>query len=245
MSSTAPESGPDEALAARLRRIPTSTARVILQERGVGRVVMQGIRALVPVSGSAAGPARTLRFLPSREDLPKSPRGAVNRRLIDSIGAGEVLVIDAGGHLESAVLGDMLATRAQVRGAAAVVADGVMRDVAGIQAVGLPVFARGTHPAPNSFTLVPWDLDTAVQCGGVLVQPGDWVLGDTDAVIVIPPTLAEYVAERGEAIAREEEFSQRLLLNGFPLDEAYPLPAARRAELEQYLRDGTVPTYQA
>ena len=210
---------------------------------GIRNVVMRGIHALVPVTGSTAGPARTLRFLPAREDVPKPPRGAINRKLVDSIGGGEVLVIDAGGYLEGAVLGDMLASRAVFRGAAAVVADGVMRDIASIAPLGLPVFARGTHPAPNGFGLLPWDTDVAIQCGGVLVQPGDWILADGDSVIVVPAGKVEEVAEKGEAVTDEEEFCSRLLAAGFPIDEAYPLPAARRADYERFKQDGSVPTW--
>ena len=215
----------------------------MLHDLGVDNVVMQGLHLLTSTDGSVAGPARTLRFLPARGDVKKAPRGAINRKLIDTLDAGEVLVIDAAGHTGGAVLGDMLASRAAYRGAAAVVADGVMRDVAGIGAVGLAVFARGTHPAPNSFTLLPWDTDVAVQCGGVLVQPGDWVLGDGDAVIVIPASLVEQVAEKGNAITDEEEFCARLIAAGFPIDEAYPMPAARRADYERFRTDGTIPTY--
>ena len=100
-----------------------------------------------------------------------------------------------------------------------------MRDVVGLTAVGLPVFARGTHPDPSGATLLPWETDIAVQCGGVLVRPGDWILADTDSVLVVPAELAPEVASRGEATNREDEFCQRLLDAGFPLDEAYPLPA--------------------
>ena len=229
-------------LARRLAQVPTSSAKVILRELGVTRVVASGLRPIVPPEGALAGRARTVRFLPLREDVPKPPRGAVNRQLVDEIGRDEVVVIDTGGCLEGSVLGDMLAARARYRGAAGVVADGVVRDVVGLTAVGLPVFARGTHPDPNSVALLPWETDVAVQCGGVLVQPGDWVLADADSVVVVPAALAEEVASRGEAMNVEDAFCQRLLAAGFPLDEAYPLPTGLRGDLERFQRDGYVPT---
>ncbi|MBI3972014.1 MAG: hypothetical protein HY332_12050 [Chloroflexi bacterium] len=233
-----------EALAARLSRVPTSTAKVILRELGVTRVVARGLRAIVPPDGALAGRARTVRFLPGREDVKRPPRGAVNRALIDEIGRAEVVVIDAGGFSEGAILGDMLAARAKYRGAAGVIADGVVRDVVGLTAVGLPVFARGTHPDPSGATLLPWETDVAVQCGGVLVQPGDWLLADTDSVVVVPASLAEDVAVRGEATNVEDAFCQRLLAAGFPLDEAYPLPAGLRGDLERFQQDGSVPSLE-
>jgi regulator of RNase E activity RraA len=216
----------------------------MLHDLGIHNVVMRGIRALVPVTGSAAGPARTLHFLPAREDLPKPPRGAINRKLIDSVGSGEMIVIDAGGYLEGAVLGDMLAGRAAFRGAAGVVADGVMRDIASIVPLGLPVFARGSHPAPNGYGLLAWEIDGPIQCGGVLVQPGDWILADGDSVIVIPASKAEEVAEKALAVGDEEEFCARLIAAGFPIDEAYPLPPARRADFDRFKLDGTVPAWE-
>ncbi len=186
-----------EDLGARLATVPTSTAKVILRELGVTRVVCRGLRPIVAPRAVLAGPARTVRFLPGREDVPRSPGGAVNRRLIDELEPGQVVVIDSGGFAEGAVLGDMLAMRAKVRGAAGVVADGVVRDVVGLTAVELPVFARGTHPDPSGATLLPWETDVAVQCGGVLVRPGDWVLADTDSVLVVPAEMAPEVATRG------------------------------------------------
>ena len=69
-----------------------------------------------------------------------------------------------------------------------------------------------------------------MQCGGVLVRPGDWILAGTNSVLVVPAELAPEVASRGEATNREDEFCQRLLDAGFPLDEAYPLPAGLREE---------------
>jgi regulator of RNase E activity RraA len=232
-----------QALAERLSQVPTSTAKVILRELGVTRVVAAGIRPIVPPKGVLAGRARTVRFLPAREDVKRAPRGAVNRALIDTMGPAEVVVVDAGGFAEGAVLGDMLAARAKYRGAAGVVADGVVRDVEGLTAVGLPVFARGTHPDPSSAMLLPWETDIAVQCGGVLVQPGDWVLADTDSVVVVPADLAERVATRGEETNDEDAFCQALLAAGFPLDDAYPLPSALRPDLDRFKRDGHVPAW--
>ncbi|HEV2123354.1 MAG TPA: hypothetical protein VGW38_11345, partial [Chloroflexota bacterium] len=109
---------------------------------------------------------------------------------------------------------------------------------------GLPVFARGTHPDPSGATMLPWETDIAIQCGGVLVQPGDWILADRDSVVVVPAAHAENVAARGEQINLEDTFCQRLLASGFPLDEAYPLPQKLRGDLERFQRDSYVPTLE-
>ena len=230
-------------LAARLRQVPTSSAKQILTGLGVNRVVAKGLKQIVPPEGSImAGRARTVRFLPLREDV-KAPNGAVNRRLIDQIGKDEVVVEDTAGATEGSVLGDMLAARARYRGAAGVVADGVVRDIVGLTAVGLPVFARGIHPDPNSVTLLPWETDVAVQLGGALVQPGDWILADADAVIVVPAHLAEEVAKQGEQMNLEDVFCQKLIAAGYPIDDAYPLPEKLKPDLERFAKDGYVPSY--
>jgi 5-oxopent-3-ene-1,2,5-tricarboxylate decarboxylase / 2-hydroxyhepta-2,4-diene-1,7-dioate isomerase len=232
-------------LLAQLRQVPTSSAKVILRELGVTRVLARGLRVIVPPTGGIlAGKARTVRFLPLREDVKRGPNGAVNRALVDQLGENEVVVIDTSGSQEGSVLGDMVAMRAKMRGGAGVIADGVVRDVVGLTAVGLPVFARGIHPDPNTVSLLPWETDVAIQCGGVLVQPGDWMLADADAVIVVPAALAEEVAARGLAMNQEDVFCQALLAANFPLDEAYPIPAQRQADFEHFKRDGYVPSWE-
>jgi regulator of RNase E activity RraA len=180
-----------------------------------------------------AGRARTLRYLPAREDA-KPPAAGVNRKLIETLEPGEVVVTETGGLLEGAVLGDMLAARAFARGAAGLVTDGVVRDIEGIREVGLPVWARGTFPDSNVSYSIPWDSDIAIRCGGTLVLPGDFILADTDAAMVVPPSHVEAMLARAEMLAIEDIFSQNLLRAGVPLDDAYPIPASRREEYERF-----------
>ena len=214
-------------LAERLRAIPTSTAETVLRALGVDRFAINVLR---PIAGDEpmAGPARTLRFLPARADYA-SPKGKLQRGLIDSLDDGEILVIDALGTLDAAALGDMMAGRAKARGAAGVVVDGVVRDVAGLRAMGLTVHARGAYPTPSPGRMMPWEIDVPVQCGGVLVVPGDYVIADLDGVVIVPAALGEEVARRGAAMNADDAISQRLLAEGKPLDEAYPLPPSARA----------------
>ena len=169
-----------ETLAERLRAVATSNARLFLEQRNVRRVVMEGLKPIASVEGSIAGPAHTIRFLPAREDVPTPPGQSLPFWLCDNVGAGEVLVCDALGCMDGAVFGDMMATRAKYRQAAGAVIDGVVRDVSGIAATGLPVFARGSYAHPFGGRLLPWENNVPVQCGGVLVRPGDWILAARD-----------------------------------------------------------------
>jgi regulator of RNase E activity RraA len=225
-------------LSARLSDVPTGTAAGILHKLGVDRVVMSGIRPITS-KNRVAGPARTLRFLPIREDVKAAPRGRLNWDLIDKLQAGEIIVMDAMGVMDGAVLGDIVATRVHLRGGTAIVIDGVTRDAEGIEELGLPVYARGTHPGAGSYVLWPWEIDGAIQCGGVFVESGDYIIADRDSVVVLPKALAEEVALKSEELALEEEFALKLLRSGSPLSEVYPLPPSRRSEFEQFRRERT------
>ena len=231
-------------LASRLRAVPTCTAMDVLRGSEPETLVMKGVRALLPVNRIVAGRARTLRFLPARSDIKASPHGKVHFDLLDSVGAGEVLVLDTSRGLGGSVLGDMLALRARRGGAEAVVTDGNMRDLPGLEAVGLPVFAAGTWPIPAAGSIVPWEMDVAVQCGGALVLPGDWILADADAVLVLPPALAEKVAGAAPEALREEQFCRDLLQRGHKLANAFPMPAALRPLYASYKASGEMPSFE-
>jgi regulator of RNase E activity RraA len=227
-------------------RIPTTMAKDVLRGLGVERVHLQGVRPMFPQLGPAAGRARTLRFMPAREDLGESPAGPVNRVLIESLEQGEVMVVDAMESMSGSVLGDMLARRVKNRGATGLVTDGVIRDTAAMAEIGLAVFAAGVQPDPAATVgMVPWEMDVPVRCGGCLVMPGDWMLGDSDGVVVVPARLASDMVAGAERMLAVEEFSQKLLEAGLSLDEAFPLPAGRQSDLERYLRDGTMPPLPA
>jgi 4-hydroxy-4-methyl-2-oxoglutarate aldolase len=115
---------------------------------------------------------------------------------------GEVLVIATnGGRL--AVLGELFATEARRRGLAGVVIDGYCRDVHGLRALGLPVFARGTIPASGS-TVSRAPLRVSVHCGGIDVTPDDIVFGDDDGVVIAPAAQVEAALETAELIATKE-----------------------------------------
>ena len=213
--------------------VPTANAKQILRELGVTRTVIAGAMRLSS-DRRIAGRARTLRFLPAREDA-KPPRAGVNRALIDSLNRGDAIVVDTGGHAEGAVLGDMLAARAHAVGAAGLITDGVIRDLDGIREVGLPVWARGTYPDSTAGTMIPWDSDLAIRCGGALVQPGDLILADADAAMVVPAAFVERLLERAGTMGLEDEFSQMLLRSGAALDDAYPIPESRRPEFARFV----------
>jgi 4-hydroxy-4-methyl-2-oxoglutarate aldolase len=116
---------------------------------------------------------------------------------------GDVLVIACNAYEEASVIGDVFVAMAKNNGVVACVTDGMVRDLAGINEVGLPVFARGL--TPNSpFKDGPGEIGLSVAIGGVSVASGDIVLGDGDGVVVIPRGEIALVREQLEAVRGKE-----------------------------------------
>lgn len=222
-------------LVGKLRRAPVAGLSAQLRKRGLDNVIIEGVRPNVP-GATIVGRARTLRFVPNREDLFAAHGGGYNaqKRMFDAVGAGEVIVIEARGETGSATLGDVLALRAQVRGAAGVVTDGGVRDFDAVAATGLPVFSKGAHPAVLGRRHVPWDTDVAVACGGATVLPGDVVVGDADGVVVIPPHLAEEVADATIAQEEQDGWVAQQVAAGHPVDGLFPPNAEWQARYQAW-----------
>jgi regulator of RNase E activity RraA len=228
---TAAELAPE--LADKLRRAPVAALSAQLRRHGLDNVTIDGVRPLHP-GRKVVGTARTLRFLPHRADLFRSHGGGYNaqKRTFDTVGAGEVLVIEARGEPGAGTLGDILALRAHARGAAAIVTDGGVRDIEAVTAVGIPVYTAGAHPAVLGRRHVPWDADLAVACGGTTVVPGDIVVGDADGVLVVPAALAEEVADAALAQEDEDGWIADRVRDGHPVDGLFPMNAAWRARYD-------------
>lgn len=122
--------------------------------------------------------------------------------------AGSVLVIDAYDFLEAGPFGEIIAVAAQVRGIAGLVTSGSVRDRDAIARLGFPVFAKGLS-VKGTDKLVPARFGVPVVIDGVVVNPGDWVLGDADGVVVIPAALAPAVLQN----AIEREAKERTILD--------------------------------
>lgn len=232
-----PEPAPAPALSEELRavleRVPVAALSQQLRKRGLNNVTIDGVRPVHP-DAKLVGTARTLRFVPGREDLFAAHGGGYNaqKRAFDAVEPGEVLVIEARGEAGSGTLGDVLAIRAHARGAAGIVTDGGVRDYAAVAAVGIPVYTAGAHPAVLGRKHVPWEHDVTIGCGGTTVQPGDILVGDADGVIVLPPALAAEVAAAALAQEDEDAWIAARVAEGHPVDGLFPLNAQWRARYE-------------
>jgi 5-oxopent-3-ene-1,2,5-tricarboxylate decarboxylase/2-hydroxyhepta-2,4-diene-1,7-dioate isomerase len=231
-------SGPalSPALRAKLEAAPTAGLSAQLRKRGHHSCFIDGVSANLPGT-KIVGTAKTLRFIPAREDLFARHGGGYNaqKRAFDAVAEGEVIVIEARGEAGTGTLGDILALRAKSRGAAGVVTDGGVRDFDAVADIGLPVFSQGAHPSVLGRRHVPWDVDVTISCGGAAVQPGDVIVGDGDGVIVIPPPLAEEIADAALAQEAEDEWIAEQVAAGNPVDGLFPLNAEWRARYEEQL----------
>ncbi|NLG78385.1 MAG: hypothetical protein GX492_00910 [Firmicutes bacterium] len=127
---------------------------------------------------------------------------------------GDVIVADAGGYREAGGMwGEIMALAARKRGVAGVVIDGAARDVPILRAMKFPIFARTSSPGATSKKSFG-SINRPIVCGGVLVNPGDIVLGDDDGVVIIPRARAEEVLELGRRRDAWEEQIKQLIEDG-------------------------------
>jgi regulator of RNase E activity RraA len=243
-----PADGPDgkpRDLLDGLRTVSTATLASQLRKRGLNGLTLDGLRSTRPAT-RMAGYARTVRYLPLREDLTGRSAGLnAQKQAIEEIRPGEVLVIEARGEAAAGTIGDILALRAQVRGAAGIVTDGAIRDSAAIARLEIPAYHAAVHPAVLGRRHVPWETQVTVACAGVTIQPGDIVVGDADGVVVLPPALAAEVLADAREQERQEEFIAGRVAQGDSIDGLYPLTDRTRPAYQAWAREQAPPATQA
>ena len=167
-----------------------------------------GTSALRPFhkrDGALAGRALTVRTRPG-DNL-------VVHQAIDTCQPGDVIVVDAGGVGPNAIIGEIMLALLIARGAAGIVIDGLIRDSDTIAQHTLPVYARGvSHRGP--YKDGPGELHGPVSIDGMVVRPGDIVIGDGDGLLAIAPEEAEDIAARVEAIQRVEADALQAIAEG-------------------------------
>lgn len=225
----------DVALHEAYAQISTATITTILLKKGLRNIWLRGTRPLHSGQGRLVGPAFTLRFVPAREDLatpaswssPTSTRGA-----IEEMPEGVITVVDAMGVNDAGIFGDILCARMHKRGVAALVTDGVLRDLDGVEASGLPVWCNGIAAPPSvaGLTFVGWQQPIA--CGGVAVFPDDLIVADRDGAVVVPKALIEEVADLGLEQERLEGWIMHEVGKGTALPGLYPPNDETRARYE-------------
>ena len=222
----------DRDVVATLAGVTTATLTTLLLKKGLRNVWMRGTRPLQAGQPRLVGRAFTLRFVPAREDLatpeswskPVSTRGA-----IEAMPEGCICVADARGVTDAGIFGDILCARMVKRGVAALITDGVVRDVEGVLGTNLPVWCDGFAAPPSvaGLTFVGWG--EPIGCGGVAVFPNDIIVADQDGAVLIPQALLDHVLAEGPEQERMESWIVNEVNNGAALPGLYPMNAETKA----------------
>ena len=220
-----------------LSQVTTATLTTLLLKKGLRNVWMRGTRPMSPGQPRLVGPAFTLRFVPAREDLatPESWSKPISTRAaIEAMPEGCICVADAMGVTDAGIFGDILCARMKKRGVAALVTDGVLRDVAGVRGTGLPVWCQGVAAPPSvaGLTFVNWG--EPIGCGGVAVFPDDVVVVDEDGAVLIPQAFVDEIVAAAPDQERLEGWIMSEVEKGAPLPGLYPPNAENKARYEAW-----------
>jgi regulator of RNase E activity RraA len=221
-----------------LRNVSTATLTTVLFKRGLRNTYIQGIGPLNPDAPPMVGEAYTLRYIPAREDLdvievfkdPSHPQ----RKAVEAIPPGHVLVMDCRGDASVASAGSILITRMMIRGAAGVVSDGGLRDSMEIAQLPFPTYCAGPSAPTNLIKHHAVDLNVPIGCGDVPVFPGDIMVGDGEGVVVIPAEIAEDVAQEAADQDVFETFVTEKVKAGASIVGLYPPNEATQKEYAEW-----------
>jgi regulator of RNase E activity RraA len=183
------------------------------------QVMHSGMRPVV-APAPILGPAFTIQAVAQ----PRESGEPYERELaaVDAIPAQAVVVFNAGGVSEAGIWGELLSTRALARGAIGAVIDGAVRDLAGIDRLGFPVFATAVHAADSYGRAEVISFEEPITCAGVAVRPGDLIAGDLDGVVVIPAEVADQcLLDAREKLSKEQQARTMLRDGGATVRETY------------------------
>ena len=226
----------DQSAKETLAKISTATITTILLKKGLRNVWMRGTRPIRGGQPRLVGPAFTLRFVPAREDLAVPSAWAKpisTRAAIEAMPEGCIAVVGANGVTDAGIFGDILCARMKKKGVAALITDGVVRDISGVLGTGLPVWCSGAAAPPSvaGLTFINWQ--EPIGCGGVAVFPDDTVVVDDDGAVLIPAALLDEVAAEAPEQEQLENWIMGEVEKGIPLPGLYPPNAENKARYEK------------
>jgi RraA family protein len=191
----------DPALVRRFANVPVANVSDVMSRMSAAGPLIRPLHS----GGALAGPAFTVKSRPG-DNL-------MLHKALDLASPGDVIVVDAGGDLTNAMLGEMMLAHAETRGLAGVVINGAVRDFAAIKAKSFPVFAAGvTHRGP--YKNGPGEINVPVSLGGMIIEPGDLILGDDDGVVAVPYSEAEAICAEAEKKHMQETEHLQIILDG-------------------------------
>ena len=223
-----------QAVLDRFKKVTTATVYTAVRNKGSPLCFMEEVQPMTPGRRLAAR-ARTLRCLPPRPDLHKEVvigESSPEYRAMALCGPGDVLVVDTMRRPYSTVLGDVKLLQLQMQRADGFVSDGAIRDLEVVATYGLAIFAARRTPTAREYG-DGCEENVDIQCAGVLVRPGDVIVGDDDGVVVVPAYMAEEVVAWAEEHEQAEEYVKSKILEEKCRPGRYYPPTD---ELKQQLR---------
>lgn len=220
-----------------LEHCTTATLTTVLLKKGLRNVWLRGTRPIRAGQPRKAGRAFTLRFVPAREDLatPESWASPISTRAaIEAMPGGVIAVAGSMGATDAGIFGDILCARMVKRQVAALITDGVVRDMSGVLSTGLDIWCQGAAAPPSvaGLTFVGWQ--QPIGCGGVAVFPNDVIVVDEDGAVCIPQALLDHVVSEAPAQERLEAWIMDEVARGVALPGLYPMNAETKARYAEF-----------
>ena len=185
----------------RLMKLSTTNVADALDALGL-KGATYGINAIWPTMNKVVGAAVTVKLVAAGLTKGKTHLGV---KAIDLAQAGDVILVDNGGRLDTSCWGGILANGAKTKGVSGVVIDGACRDVDDYVEINFPVYARGSVVSTARGRIMEQSTNEMVQFGGIQVRPGDIVIGDKSGVVIIPQEKLEEVLIKAEELWQKEE----------------------------------------
>jgi regulator of RNase E activity RraA len=237
----------DETLA-KLAKVSSGSLTTQLFKHGYRQPALVGLRPLNRDVKPWAGRAFTMRFIPAREGIDtygtmttKPNMDNLQWQGVEQVKPGDVLVIDSRNDPRAASAGNILVTRLLARGARAIVTDGALRDGSEIAGLPLPAYCREVTATTRISYHHVADLQVPIGCAGIAVYPGDVLVGDADGITVVPPHLAEELAEFCTRQDDIEGYLAQRIAAGEPLWGVYPPSEQTYADYEKWVATGRPP----
>lgn len=201
------------------KHLYTAVVSDSLDQLGVRNQAMREYLRPVYPTARMAGWARTI-TCSDLYHIPEDPYG-IEIEAVDSLLPGEVAVVGTQNSVRNAPWGELLSTASKARGARGAVVDGLVRDVEKIRELGFPVFATGIKPVDSMGRGLVTAYQVPVECGEVLVHPGDFVFSDFDGTVVIPKAMVKEVIELAAEKVNRENSSRDELMKGAYLRDVF------------------------
>lgn len=204
----------EAAIVARFRALPVANVSDSMSRMTAGGPALRPIHK----SGVLAGPALTVKTRPGDNLMV--------HKAIDIAEPGDVIVVDGGGDLTNSLIGELMSAHAQIRGIAGMVIYGAIRDYDTLHRGTFPVYAAGvTHRGP--YKDGPGEINVAIAIAGMVIEPGDLIVGDGDGIVSVPYDLAEAVLTATEA-KHQSEIKQLAAIKAGKSDRAWVDAALER-----------------